>query len=534
MVGADDFLPFFIYLVLTADLRHIQSNIRFVERYIDSDEMKGEAYYYFIQLNSAVSYLSTMTNEKAQATITERRDQKREKELRMRQRMSISPTSGTNALGGAGNGIDLAYFVHHEVTSQLRSQGPVDPKRLGEVHEKLAHYAQSNAVRYSGSGIKGKVMCKGAEFPQGVCAVGALCVSSDEVWVAFDNGKVAVVRGDGKLVKAITLPRPKRGYNVPMTYAQGLNAVLMHTGMGRVVKVVREGFKIEDIVEKSEDGKPPLIHDPEFNDVSSIVYDEDSGNIWSAGCAVTPNNSSNTNNREINNNTTINKSSSSSVSVSSVSSSVSPDEIKVRRETQLVVVDSKTKTIISSKVYPGRVAQMVVVAQKGSSQVWAAFDDGLLVCFDSSTGDVISAIAKYQKPNGAPVAVSLATNDSVLWITCDSNFLALSTANFAKTKALTLINSGKSLRPQGSHTHICTVIVKSTTPNTTLVLTETQGKPLCVWSAVKSTPNLICEALVPVLLNRSSEDVPCVVAGSHDGIWAMACENRVFIYSYVV
>ena len=213
VVGADDFLPFLIYTVLTADLRHIQSNIRFVERYIDGDEMQGEAYYYFIQLNSAVSYLSGMSNEKAQATIAERREQKREKELRMRQYLSADPslsstssssiaanddnsnesnrtavTTTTTTTGTAGTtgtaaaaGIDLAYFERHEVTTQLRSHNEVDPRRLNDLYEKLALYAQTRAVRYSGSGARGRVVCRGAEFPPGTRVVGALCVSKDEV-----------------------------------------------------------------------------------------------------------------------------------------------------------------------------------------------------------------------------------------------------------------------------------------------------------------------------------------------------------------
>ena len=552
MVGADDFLPFLIYIVLTADLRHIQSNIRFVERYIDNDEMQGEAYYYFIQLNSAVSYLSSMTNAKAQATIAERREKKREKELRMRQRLSIDSTNSTSSASThKNNGIDVAYFDKHDVTSQIRtllSQPPLNPqggqtgqnasdgidqKRLNEVYGKLADYAQPNIIRYSGSGSKGRIVCKGAEFPHGARAVNALCISSDEIWVAFDNGKVAIIKGDGKLIKVISLPRLQKGSNMPLVYAQGMNAVLAHAGLGRIIKISRESYLIEDItVKNSADDttkfddviEKRLAHDFEYSDVSAIAYAEEAGTIFSAGCPMTSSSTSST--------TPANSSKPEISNTVKVPKPAGSGDAKARRETQLLVVDSKTKSMVSSKIYPGRITQMVVATQKDSSQVWAAFDDGLLACFDPKTGDVTSAITKYQKANGGQVSVSLATNGNVLWLTCDSQFVALSTANFAKTKALTLISSGKTLRPQGSRTALCAVVVKGPSP-VSLVVSETKDKPICVWSAVKNTPNLVCEALIPVLIGGSVGSKN-VVVGSNDGIWIVGRDNKVFIYSYVI
>jgi 3'-phosphoadenosine 5'-phosphosulfate sulfotransferase (PAPS reductase)/FAD synthetase len=53
----------FIYVVLQADLRAIQSNLEYISRYIDPEEKFGEGYCYYTHLVSATTYLTSLSPE---------------------------------------------------------------------------------------------------------------------------------------------------------------------------------------------------------------------------------------------------------------------------------------------------------------------------------------------------------------------------------------------------------------------------------------------------------------------------------------
>jgi hypothetical protein len=49
-IGADDFTPLLIYVVIKAQTAHLASNLVYIERYRVASKLASEAQYYFIQL----------------------------------------------------------------------------------------------------------------------------------------------------------------------------------------------------------------------------------------------------------------------------------------------------------------------------------------------------------------------------------------------------------------------------------------------------------------------------------------------------
>ena len=61
--GADDFLPLFIFVVIRAEIRHMHTNIQFIEYFLSEEDRSGEPFYYFTHLMSACAYIDTLTRE---------------------------------------------------------------------------------------------------------------------------------------------------------------------------------------------------------------------------------------------------------------------------------------------------------------------------------------------------------------------------------------------------------------------------------------------------------------------------------------
>eukprot|EP01114_Cavostelium_apophysatum_P015628 TRINITY_DN4299_c0_g1_i2.p1 TRINITY_DN4299_c0_g1~~TRINITY_DN4299_c0_g1_i2.p1 ORF type:complete len:587 (+),score=139.94 TRINITY_DN4299_c0_g1_i2:152-1912(+) len=60
VASADDFLPQLIYIVIKTNLPRAHSNIKFVTRFVDSDEVNGETFCFFTHLVSAVTFVSIL------------------------------------------------------------------------------------------------------------------------------------------------------------------------------------------------------------------------------------------------------------------------------------------------------------------------------------------------------------------------------------------------------------------------------------------------------------------------------------------
>jgi hypothetical protein len=58
--GADDFLPAMIYVTLQANTPRLMSNIAYIERFRDDQQMMGRAGYCFVNLRSCVFYLRSL------------------------------------------------------------------------------------------------------------------------------------------------------------------------------------------------------------------------------------------------------------------------------------------------------------------------------------------------------------------------------------------------------------------------------------------------------------------------------------------
>ncbi|XP_019856450.1 PREDICTED: vacuolar protein sorting-associated protein 9A-like [Amphimedon queenslandica] len=58
--GADDFLPYIIYLILLTSPKHIHSNLRYIRRFRRPTSMTSEEAYYLTQVESGVMFISTL------------------------------------------------------------------------------------------------------------------------------------------------------------------------------------------------------------------------------------------------------------------------------------------------------------------------------------------------------------------------------------------------------------------------------------------------------------------------------------------
>lgn len=61
--GADDFLPALIFVTLQANVPRLMSNVLYIERYRDEQQMMGRAGYCFINLRSCIYYLENLEAE---------------------------------------------------------------------------------------------------------------------------------------------------------------------------------------------------------------------------------------------------------------------------------------------------------------------------------------------------------------------------------------------------------------------------------------------------------------------------------------
>ena len=85
------------------------------------------------------------------------------------------------------------------------------------------------------------------------------------------------------------------------------------------------------------------------------------------------------------------------------------------RESQLTFLRPDAPAQTKSFFVKGQVSELCV---QGDA-VWAAFEDGLLMSFNSSNGDKLWTITKFQSEAGTPVHVSLAATPALerLWAT---------------------------------------------------------------------------------------------------------------------
>lgn len=61
--GADNFIPLLIYIVLRSNVKHLISNIRYINRFRYSDLNTGEELYYLSSLQGAIKFIELMTPE---------------------------------------------------------------------------------------------------------------------------------------------------------------------------------------------------------------------------------------------------------------------------------------------------------------------------------------------------------------------------------------------------------------------------------------------------------------------------------------
>jgi hypothetical protein len=59
-LGADDFLPAFIYVVLKSCVPRLQSNCEYIQAFHSPDRLMGKSGYCFVNLRSAIEFISSM------------------------------------------------------------------------------------------------------------------------------------------------------------------------------------------------------------------------------------------------------------------------------------------------------------------------------------------------------------------------------------------------------------------------------------------------------------------------------------------
>jgi hypothetical protein len=59
-LGADDFLPSFIWVVLTSDVHNLQSNCEYIQAFHNPVRLMGKAGYCFVNLRSAIEFILTL------------------------------------------------------------------------------------------------------------------------------------------------------------------------------------------------------------------------------------------------------------------------------------------------------------------------------------------------------------------------------------------------------------------------------------------------------------------------------------------
>lgn len=61
--SADSLLPLFIYTLLQSNPSHMVSNIDYIQRFTDSEQLSGEVGYYFYTLTAAVSFINNLDHK---------------------------------------------------------------------------------------------------------------------------------------------------------------------------------------------------------------------------------------------------------------------------------------------------------------------------------------------------------------------------------------------------------------------------------------------------------------------------------------
>lgn len=106
--GADNFIPLLIYIVLRSDVKHLISNVRYIERFRYSNLNAGEELYYLSSLQAVIKFIETMTSESLnisnlnefnrlynenQCQLKEEREREKKKEQESQKNQEVLPVS---------------------------------------------------------------------------------------------------------------------------------------------------------------------------------------------------------------------------------------------------------------------------------------------------------------------------------------------------------------------------------------------------------------------------------------------------------
>ena len=69
--GADTFIPFLILVLLRANPEHLLSNVQYIQRFRNPEQLAGENGYYLSSLNGAISFVETMDSSSLSAITQE-------------------------------------------------------------------------------------------------------------------------------------------------------------------------------------------------------------------------------------------------------------------------------------------------------------------------------------------------------------------------------------------------------------------------------------------------------------------------------
>lgn len=477
--GADDFLPLFIFVVLQADLRALQSNMEYISRYVDPEEKFGEAYCYFTHLVSAVTYLATLEPGTVLETLKQKQAEAEARAKEPPKQASPPPQAAAKqqspapeASGSPGSVeredrefLDGLRFLDAAADQLL----PADVVSLLAEYKKLADVARRYVPRVAKVptwGQEALITSSVIELPAG-SKVMSLLVCNGYVWAGLESGRVSIARID-KAEMVCSLPVHTTGVSALAFVPPN---VWCASRRGSIFLIDPSFLSI---------GAKLALNDQAHTEIISIVHCEAEGLVWVAAVAPSP-----------------------------------------KRETQLVAVQPSATVPCRSVIVPS------VASQLGNhmGSLWVAFSDGTLSSFSAKTGEHLRSLGPLHSASH-PLSMGLASPTAEsLWIATGESLRVLdgdsSSVVAVETQGLcgpVLAICSTSL-PWGADGARCDVVISASTAGS-----------VCVWNASDRT----CEAALtggPAFPQAIAASPSSPGSGSAT-VWAAAEEHRLFFWVY--
>ncbi|TIA88711.1 hypothetical protein E3P81_03345 [Wallemia ichthyophaga] len=149
--SADSLLPLFIYTLLQSNPQHLISNIDYIQRFTDSEQLSGEVGYYFYTITAAVSFISNL-DHKALSNIDKEEFERRVAEA-ISQLPSTPPPSPIKSTPTTPQ-VNLANESRQMFQRTTQGIGKIG-KLLGEVVEEgVDKLTNSTSPKRNGNGVE--------------------------------------------------------------------------------------------------------------------------------------------------------------------------------------------------------------------------------------------------------------------------------------------------------------------------------------------------------------------------------------------